>query len=93
MSKTDAMMNIQQAKDLVEEFVKEREWEQFHLPKKLSMDIAIETVELMEKFVWVDNKNSIDLSAAFFKKLAVTKQNYPIDKVKGRSDKYTTYKK
>ena len=33
-------------------FVRERDWEQFHNPKSLSMSIAIEAAELMECFQW-----------------------------------------
>jgi NTP pyrophosphatase (non-canonical NTP hydrolase) len=34
-------------------FVRERDWEQFHDPKNLSMAIATEAAELMEHFRWV----------------------------------------
>jgi mutator protein MutT len=37
----------------VNRFVAERDWEQFHSPKNLSMSIAIEAAELMEHFQWV----------------------------------------
>lgn len=33
-------------------FIRERDWEQFHTPKSLSMSIAIEAAELMECFQW-----------------------------------------
>lgn len=33
-------------------FIRERDWEQFHSPKSLSMSIAIEAAELMECFQW-----------------------------------------
>jgi dCTP diphosphatase len=36
----------------IREFVHERDWEQFHSPKSLSMSIAIEAAELMECFQW-----------------------------------------
>jgi len=36
----------------VRAFVQERDWEQFHSPKNLSMSIAIEAAELMECFQW-----------------------------------------
>ncbi len=36
----------------VNRFVSERDWEQFHSPKNLSMSIAIEAAELMEHFQW-----------------------------------------
>ena len=40
-------------KEEVNRFVAERDWEQFHSPKNLSMSIAIEAAELMEHFQWV----------------------------------------
>lgn len=33
-------------------FIRDRDWEQFHSPKNLSMSIAIEAAELMECFQW-----------------------------------------
>lgn len=36
----------------VRAFMQERDWEQFHSPKHLSMSIAIEAAELMECFQW-----------------------------------------
>ena len=38
----------------VAEFIRERDWEQFHSPKNLSMSIAIEAAELMEHFQWTN---------------------------------------
>ena len=40
-------------KNMVQEFVDQREWEQFHDPKNLSMSIAIEAAELLEHFQWL----------------------------------------
>lgn len=42
-------------------FIRERDWEQFHDPKNLSMAIATEAAELMEHFRWARNDESIDL--------------------------------
>lgn len=36
----------------IQDFVHQRDWEQFHSPKNLSMSIAIEAAELMECFQW-----------------------------------------
>lgn len=33
-------------------FRHERNWEQFHTPKNLSMGISIEAAELMQEFLW-----------------------------------------
>ena len=38
--------------DAVDKFARERDWEQFHAPKNLSMAIAAEAAELMEHFLW-----------------------------------------
>lgn len=55
----DKNTSIQEIKDLVANFVEERNWKQFHSPKNLSMSIAIEAAELMELFQWT---NSNDLN-------------------------------
>ncbi len=36
----------------VRQFTRDRNWEQYHTPKNLSMSIAIESAELMELFQW-----------------------------------------
>jgi NTP pyrophosphatase (non-canonical NTP hydrolase) len=50
----DATQTIQSLKDLMRAFVDERDWQQFHSPKNLSMSLAIEAAELMEHFQWID---------------------------------------
>jgi NTP pyrophosphatase (non-canonical NTP hydrolase) len=49
---------VQQLKDAVRIFIEEPEWQQFHSPKNLSMDIAVEAAELMEKFLWITTEAS-----------------------------------
>ncbi|GFN34777.1 nucleotide pyrophosphohydrolase [Tepidimicrobium xylanilyticum] len=58
---SDQSTNIQQLKDKISNFVKERNWEEFHNPKNLSMSISIEASELMEIFQWLDIKESWDI--------------------------------
>lgn len=41
----------------IRQFVRERDWEQFHSPKNLSMSISVEAAELMEHFQWT---NTVD---------------------------------
>lgn len=57
-SNTDSTTTVQQLKDSAAELVRERDWEQFHSPKNMSMNIAIESAELMEKFLWMDGQES-----------------------------------
>jgi len=49
----DTTTTVSQLKTLVESFVDQRDWQQFHDPKNLAMSIAIEAAELMEHFQWL----------------------------------------
>ena len=52
----DKSTTITELKKIVEDFVKERDWSQFHNPKNLSMALAIEASELMDIFKWNTNQ-------------------------------------
>ncbi len=45
-------------REMVREFVGERDWKQFHTPKNISMALAIEAAELMEHFQWLTPEQS-----------------------------------
>ena len=51
-SPNDNATTIKELRDLVAEFVHERDWEQFHTPKSLSIAISIEAAELLESFLF-----------------------------------------
>jgi len=55
---TDAETRLLEIKDRVLAFARERDWEQFHSPKNLSMAIAAEAGELLEHFLWMDSEVS-----------------------------------
>lgn len=57
----DERITLQELKQLMANFVRERDWEQFHTPKNLSMSIAIEAAELMEHFQWLTAEQSRNL--------------------------------
>ena len=118
---TDSTATIATLKARVLAFVHERDWEQFHAPKNLSMALAAEAGELMEHFLWataeesravaVDpakrakiadeladviiyalefaNVTGLDVAAAIEAKMAANAKKYPVEKAKGRSEKYT----
>ncbi len=48
--------------EYLQRFAKERDWEQFHTPKNLSMALSVECAELMEHFQWMDPQASQNLS-------------------------------
>lgn len=56
--KKDAITTMQELKDLVANFVTERDWQQFHSPKNLAMALAIEAAELMEPFRFASEQES-----------------------------------
>ncbi len=117
----DDVICLGDLKQRVLAFAQEREWEQFHSPKNLSMALAAEAAELMEHFLWTEseksrdvvkeekrrvlikeeladvviyalefaNQTEIDLTAAIEAKLVTNAQKYPIEKARGRSEKYT----
>lgn len=119
MNDTDT--NLQEIKDRVLAFAKERDWEQFHSPKNLSMAISAEAAELMEHFLWQSpeasrtdvnaeklrakveeeladvfifaiefaNITGIDIAAIIEAKMKRNAEKYPVEKAKGRSEKYT----
>lgn len=115
----DNSSTIVQLKEIATELVNQRDWNQFHTPKDLSMNLSVESNELLEKFLWITSKASfdeinknrqeiedevgdilfsilrfcsvanIDATAAFIQKIEKIKKKYPIEKSKGKHDKYT----
>lgn len=117
---TDSATTVADIKARVLAFARERDWEQFHAPKNLSMALAAEAAELMEHFLWATpetsrtiaqdaakrakieeeladvviyalefaNMTGIDVAAVIEAKMARNAQKYPVEKARGRSDKY-----
>jgi len=118
---TDSTTTIAELKSRLAAFVHERDWEQFHAPKNLSMALAAEAGELMEHFLWATpeaskavaaspakrvkiaeeladvviyalefaNVTGLDVAAAIETKIAANAKKYPVEKARGRSEKYT----
>lgn len=59
---SDEEMTIQTLKNKVKAFMQERDWDQFHSPKNLSMNIAVEASELQEIFLWTTTEGSYNLA-------------------------------
>src|SRR3954466_3328931 len=57
----DSTTTLAEVRSWMTRFVAERNWEQFHSPKNLSMSLAIEAAELMEHFQWIDVAASREL--------------------------------
>jgi NTP pyrophosphatase (non-canonical NTP hydrolase) len=118
---SDSITTLAELKARVLAFAREREWEQFHAPKNLSMALAAEAGELMEHFLWSTpeasravardgerrkkieeeladvviyalefaNMTGMDVAAVIEAKMSANAKKYPVEKARGRSDKYT----
>lgn len=47
------MQSIDELRQRLREFARERDWEQFHSPKNLAMALIVEAAELVEHFQWL----------------------------------------
>jgi dCTP diphosphatase len=56
----DKSATVAELRERVMAFARERDWEQFHSPKNLSMALAAEAGELMEHFLWTDSRESTE---------------------------------
>jgi NTP pyrophosphatase (non-canonical NTP hydrolase) len=66
-----AESDFDRIKKQVRQFVVERDWDQFHSPKNLSMALIVEAAEMVEHFQWLTEDQSSNLSA---EKLAEVEQ-------------------
>jgi dCTP diphosphatase len=118
---TDQTTTTAELKARILAFARERDWEQFHAPKNLSMALAAEAAELMEHYLWVSPETSrsvttdpakrakiaeeladiviyalefaniaeLDVATIVEAKMLANAQKYPVEKARGRADKYT----
>ena len=98
------MSEIQNITDALLKFRNERDWEQFHNPKDLSIALSIETNELLELFLWKKHEDSniekikeelADVFAYAF--LIAEKYNFNVEeivleKIKKNAEKYPVEK-
>jgi NTP pyrophosphatase (non-canonical NTP hydrolase) len=56
--RTDTQTTVGVLRQAVSDFVNNRDWRPFHSPKNLSMSIAIEAAELMERFQWLTTEEA-----------------------------------
>lgn len=70
----DSSTTVAELRELVDEFVRKRDWKQFHSPKNLAMALAIEAAELMEHFQWVEVSASREMAHDTEKLAAVAEE-------------------
>ena len=55
------MSELEKLKLQLRRFAEERDWEQFHSPKNLSMALSVEISEVVEHFQWLTEEQSQNL--------------------------------
>ena len=56
------MSELDEIKLRLRKFAEERDWDQFHSPKNLSMALSAEVAEIIEHFQWLTEEQSKNLS-------------------------------
>lgn len=56
-------MNLDEIRKKLAAFAAERNWDQFHTPKNLSMALAAEAAELLEIFQWLTDEQSREIAS------------------------------
>lgn len=46
--------------DLINQFRVERNWNQYHNPKDLSLSLSLEAAELLENFQWISSEEAVE---------------------------------
>ncbi len=57
------MRDLTELRERLRAFADERDWEQFHSPKNLSMALIAEAAEVVEHFQWLTEQQSLALPA------------------------------
>jgi dCTP diphosphatase len=119
LDKNSGPLDLPKIVSTLQEFAHERDWNQFHSLKNLSMALNVEASELMEHFQWLTEEQSnslsqeqmaavseevsdifcylvrfcdlagIDLNEAFWHKLKINQEKYPVELARGSAKKYT----
>ncbi|MFQ5471053.1 MAG: nucleotide pyrophosphohydrolase [Gammaproteobacteria bacterium] len=55
------MHELESIKFKLRKFAEDRDWDQFHSPKNLSMALIAEAAELVEHFQWLTEEQSLNL--------------------------------
>ena len=54
------MDKLEQVKQRIDKFNKDRDWDKFHTPSNLAKSISIEANELLEHFQWSENDYNLE---------------------------------
>ncbi len=61
MGNNDSVQNFDELTLSLRKFAKDRDWDQFHSPKNISMALSVEVAEIAEHFQWLTEEQSQQL--------------------------------
>ncbi|WP_175687307.1 nucleotide pyrophosphohydrolase [Burkholderia anthina] len=64
MEKSELRSDLGALRELVRQFVDERDWDKFHTPKNLATALSVEASELLEPFQWLVSGEKRELGDA-----------------------------
>jgi NTP pyrophosphatase (non-canonical NTP hydrolase) len=64
MTKVEQRNDLMELRELVRQFVNERDWDKFHTPKNLATALSVEASELLEPFQWLVSGDKSELDEA-----------------------------
>lgn len=70
MAYSDEETSVQELKDIINIFNKERGWDKHHNPRDLAISISLEAAELLELFQWSNSNVSRKLNCRIQEELA-----------------------
>jgi dCTP diphosphatase len=50
---------MEELRDRIKEFIRERDWEQYHAPKNLALALSVEVAEIVEIFQWKSSDQNL----------------------------------
>ena len=98
------MTDIQEITQALVKFRDEREWQQFHNPKDLSLALSIESAELLELFLWKNAEEAnvekvkeeladvLAYALLLAEKYQLDVKQIVLDKIKKNAEKYSVEK-
>ncbi len=59
----DTTATIESLRQMMRDFVAERQWQKYHTPRNLAASISIEAAELLEHYQWLTEQEAAEKSA------------------------------
>jgi NTP pyrophosphatase (non-canonical NTP hydrolase) len=64
VKKADIQNDLMELRELIREFVRERDWDKFHTPKNLATALSVDASELLEPSQWLVSGERSELNDA-----------------------------